>query len=134
MTATITIGIDPTIKLGPLTLAWHGLMTAVGVLIRVVVAARVARRWALPTEPTVTIALLAGVGGLVGGRVLYVVGHGLLDSPGEWLSTRGFSFNGGFVLAAILIAGYIWHAHLPLRYLDTVAVALPLGGGGRTDR
>lgn len=32
MLATITIGIDPEIQLGPLTLAWHGLMIAVGVL------------------------------------------------------------------------------------------------------
>jgi len=127
MTAAITIGIDPTIELGPLTVAWHGLMTAVGVLVGAAVAGRIARRWNLPSEPTVTIALLAAVGGLVGGRLLYVVERGLLDTPGEWLSTRGFSFNGGFVLAAIAIAVYIRRAQLPLRYLDAVAVALPLG-------
>ncbi len=127
MTAAITIGIDPTIELGPLTLAWHGLMTAVGVLAGAALAARVARRWGLPTEPTVSIALLAAVGGLVGGRVLYVVEHGLLDAPAQWLSTRGLSFNGGFVLAAVAIAVYVRRARLPLRYLDAVAVALPLG-------
>jgi hypothetical protein len=28
----ITIGIDPTIEFGPITVAWHGLTIAVGVL------------------------------------------------------------------------------------------------------
>lgn len=33
MTATITIGIDPTIEIGAVTVAWHGLMIAVGILV-----------------------------------------------------------------------------------------------------
>jgi prolipoprotein diacylglyceryltransferase len=31
--AVITIGIDPMIHLGPVTLAWHGLTIAIGILI-----------------------------------------------------------------------------------------------------
>ena len=31
--STITIGIDPTIEIGPLTLAWHGITIALGILI-----------------------------------------------------------------------------------------------------
>ena len=31
--AVITIGIDPEIHLGPLTLTWHGLTIALGVLV-----------------------------------------------------------------------------------------------------
>ena len=31
--AVITIGIDPMIHLGPITIAWHGLTIAIGVLI-----------------------------------------------------------------------------------------------------
>ena len=36
--STITIGIDPTIEIGPLTLAWHGITIALGILIGGVVA------------------------------------------------------------------------------------------------
>ena len=48
--AVIEIGIDPYIELGPLRLAWHGLMIAVGVVVGAWLAARysVARRGAQP--------------------------------------------------------------------------------------
>jgi phosphatidylglycerol:prolipoprotein diacylglycerol transferase len=125
--AAITIGIDPTIELGPVTLAWHGIMIAVGILAGAALAGRIARRWGMPTDPMYTAAVLAGAAGLVGGRLLYVVERGLLDEPGEWFSTQGFSFNGGFALAAAVIAFYVWRSGLPLRYLDALAVGLPLG-------
>jgi prolipoprotein diacylglyceryltransferase len=38
--AVITIGIDPEIDLGPLTLSWHGLTIAIGVVIGGLAAAR----------------------------------------------------------------------------------------------
>ena len=123
----ITIGIDPTIELGPITLAWHGLMIAVGILVGAVLAGRLARRWGMPSDPMYTAAGLAAVAGLVGGRILYLVERGLLDQPGEWLSTQGFSFTGGLVLAAAVIALYVRRTGLPLRYLDAMAVGLPLG-------
>ena len=42
--ATITVGIDPMIHLGPLTLTWHGMTIALGILVGGLVAARDARR------------------------------------------------------------------------------------------
>jgi hypothetical protein len=38
--ATLTIGIDPTIQVGPVELAWHGIMTAVGLAIAISIARR----------------------------------------------------------------------------------------------
>jgi prolipoprotein diacylglyceryltransferase len=38
--ATITVGIDPTIELGPVTLAWHGLTIVLGIVAGGIVAAR----------------------------------------------------------------------------------------------
>ncbi len=127
MLATITIGVDPYIELGPLTLAWHGLTIAIGILIGTLLAERLVRAWGLPSEAIFNAAALAAAGGLIGGRALYVIEHGLLDQPSEWISTRGFSFNGGLALAAAAIAGYVWRRALPLRSLDAMAVALPLG-------
>jgi phosphatidylglycerol:prolipoprotein diacylglycerol transferase len=127
MSGTITIGIDPYVSLGPLTLAWHGIAIAVGLVVGALMAGRIVRGYGLSPEPLLTLAGLAGGGGIVGGRLLYLIEHGRLLEPAEWLSNRGFSFNGGFAVAAAAIAGYVWRRGLSLRYLDAVAVALPLG-------
>ena len=127
MVAAITIGIDPSIEIGPLTLAWHGLTIAIGIGLGAWVASRVVNEFGLPAEPISAVTLLAAVGGLVGGRLLYLAERGRLLEPGEWLGTNGFSFNGGLVLAAVLIAIYVRRTGLPPRYLDALAVGLPLG-------
>ena len=120
--AVITIGIDPNIHLGPLTLAWHGVTIAIGVLVGALVAGRQARRRGLEIDPLYAIAGLAVVGGLVGGRLFYVFEHG-----GALFGTRGFTFDGGVILAALSIFGYVWRQRVSGRYLDVVAVGLPLG-------
>ena len=125
--AVISIGLDPTIEIGPLTLAWHGLTIAIGIMLGAWLAGRVTREYGFGTEPMTSIALLAAAGGLIGGRFLYLAEQGDLDRPGEWLGTNGFSFNGGLVLAAVAIAIYVRRTRLPLRYLDACAVGLPLG-------
>jgi phosphatidylglycerol---prolipoprotein diacylglyceryl transferase len=118
----ITIGIDPEIHLGPLTIAWHGLTIAIGILIGGLVAARYLRERDLDTEPLYTIGGLAALGGIAGGRLFYVLEHG-----GPVFGTRGFTFDGGFILAAALIVGYVWRRALGARYLDAVALGLALG-------
>lgn len=122
LNAIITIGISPDIHLGPLTLAWHGITIALGILAGGIFAGRYVRNRGLAAEPMSTFGMLAVVGGLVGGRIFYVVEHG-----GPLLGTRGFTFDGGFLLAAALIAIYARRVHLDPRYLDAAAVALPLG-------
>lgn len=42
--SVITIGIDPTIEIEPITLAWHGLTIAVGILIGALAIEHDARR------------------------------------------------------------------------------------------
>ncbi|HEV2075138.1 MAG TPA: prolipoprotein diacylglyceryl transferase family protein, partial [Thermoleophilaceae bacterium] len=108
--------------LGPITLAWHGLTIAIGILIGGVAVARYARERGLSVDPVYTIVALATLGGLVGGRILYVIENG-----GSLLGTRGFTFAGGVVLAGLLIAAYVWRARLAARYLDASAAGLPLG-------
>ena len=120
--AVITIGIDPMIHLGPITLAWHGLTIGIGILIGAVAAGRYARECGLSTDPLYPIGGLLALGGLVGGRLYYVLEHG-----GPLLGTTGFTFDGGMILAALLIAGYVWRTGVTVRYLDAVAVGLPLG-------
>jgi phosphatidylglycerol:prolipoprotein diacylglycerol transferase len=120
--SVITISIDPDLQLGPVTLAWHGLTIAIGILIGGLAAARFAGERGLDLEPLYTIGGLLALGGIVGGRLFYVLEHG---SP--LFGTRGFTFDGGVILAAALIALYVWRQRLGARYLDAVAAGLPLG-------
>jgi phosphatidylglycerol:prolipoprotein diacylglycerol transferase len=125
--ATITIGIDPTIEFGPLTLAWHGITIAVGILIGGVVAARQARRRGLDAQPIQAIVMIVVAGALVGGRLYYLAEQGRLFDVGAWFSSRGFTFYGGFIAAAAGIGVYLWRRRLSLEYLDVAAFGLPLG-------
>jgi phosphatidylglycerol:prolipoprotein diacylglycerol transferase len=125
--STITIGIDPMIHIGPVTLAWHGITIALGILIGGLAAGRYARERELPTDPLVTIGVVLVVGALVGGRLYYLAEHGRLLDVGDWFGTRGFTFYGGFIAAALGIGIYLWRTHLPVEYIDVVACGLPLG-------
>ena len=127
VSAVITIGIDPTIEVGPFTLAWHGLAIAIGILVGGLTVASDARRRGLDTEPIYTFGAILVVGALVGGRVFFLVEHGRLGDPGAWFGTTGFTFYGGFIAAALGIALYLWRRRLSIAYLDAVAVGLPLG-------
>jgi len=126
--AVITINIGPEIHLGPLTLAWHGITIALGILIGAIAAARWLRERGLDVEPMYNFAGLAALGGIVGARIFYMFEHepaGLLSS--RLFSSHGFTFDGGVILAAALIAGYVHRAQLGGRYLDACAAGLPLG-------
>lgn len=120
--AVITVGIDPEIHLGPVTLAWHGLTIAIGIAIGAVVAGRWARDRGMDSDPLFTMSALLTAAGLIGGRIFYVIEHG-----GPLLGTRGFTFDGGVILAAIVLAVYARRSGMSPRYLDAVAVGLPLG-------
>ena len=120
--AVITIRIDPYIHLGPITLAWHGLAIAIGVAVGVLAAARWLREVDLELDPLYTIGMLIALGGIVGGRLFYLLEHG-----GPPLGTTGFTFDGGVILAALLVLVYVRRAGLSTLYLDAVAAGLPLG-------
>jgi phosphatidylglycerol---prolipoprotein diacylglyceryl transferase len=125
--SVITIGIDPTIEIGPITLAWHGLTIAVGIVIGGLAVALDARRRGLEPERVYAIGLIVVVGALVGGRAFYLLEHGRLDDPGAWIGTVGFTFYGGFIAAALGIAYYVRRERLSLSYFDAIAAGLPLG-------
>lgn len=127
--ATITLEVDPYIELGPLTLAWHGLTIALGLMLGVVPARRYARERELDPEVLTTLALLVAFAGMVGARLFYLVEAEPADlaRPWRWLSSAGFAFNGALVLAPIAAAAYLRRARLSVRYLDALAIGFPLG-------
>lgn len=120
--SVITVRLSPNIHLGPLTLTWHGLTIALGILAGGVYATRWIQARGLPGEPVQALVGLAAIGGIVGGRIFYLLEHG-----GPLLGTRGFTFDGGLILAAVFVAIYVRRSGLDRRYLDAVALGLPLG-------
>jgi len=125
--AVITIGIDPTIEVGPITLAWHGLTIVIGIVVGGLAAAYDCRRRGLDPERLYAVGLILVAGALIGGRAFYLLEHGRLDDLGAWFSSTGFTFYGGFIAAALGIVYYIRRERLSLFYFDAIAAGLPLG-------
>jgi phosphatidylglycerol:prolipoprotein diacylglycerol transferase len=127
--AVITIGIDPMLRLGPLTLAWHGLTIAIGILVGGLLAAREARARGLAAEPLQVMGLILVGGAIVGSKIYFLAEHGQLTEPAAWFDSRGFTFYGGFIAVAIGLAIYTRSRRLSVEYLDVIALGLPLGYG-----
>lgn len=127
--ASITLDIDPFIEIGPVSLAWHGLMTAVGLIVGSVMARRYAAERGLDGEQILPLIAAVAIGGIVGARLLFLIQDdaGSLLRPGGWLGTTGFSFYGAIVLGAAAAAAYMRRARLKPSYLDALAAGFPLG-------
>lgn len=129
MAATITIGIDPELSLGPVTVAWHGLMIAVGIVVGGWLAARYARERRLHSEEILNLVLVIVLSGIVGARAFYLLENDTmaLVEPGEWFGGRGYSFYGAILLGVPAVALYLRYRRLGPRYLDALASGFPLG-------
>ncbi len=74
MLLSIDIGIDPVIfDQWGIEVTWHGLFTAVGVIIGVAVATAFARREGYQEDTIYNVALCLVIGGIIGARGLYVI-------------------------------------------------------------
>ena len=127
--ATITIGIPPTFDLGPVTLAWHGLMIGAGILAGSWLAFRYAREHELDAERLQVTLLILVVAGVAGARFYYLAqtDAAALLRPREWLGSNGYAFYGALIAGALAVGAYLWRRGLPLRYLDAMAAGFPLG-------
>lgn len=127
--AVITIDVDPFIQLGPVEIAWHGLMTAVGIVVAAYIAVRYAKRQGLDPDALLNAVIWAALAGIVGARVLYLAEKdaAALLAPGEWIGNEGFSVYGGMIAGAAAAALVFRRQHLGLRYLDALAFGFPFG-------
>lgn len=128
MIAVLTIDINPSFQLGPFEVAWHGLMTAVGIGAGAWLAARYARERELDTEPLFSLVFVIVTAGIVGAKLLYIAQHdaGDLANPADWLQSHGYSIYGGLVGGGLAAGIWIWARGLSARYLDALAAGLPL--------
>jgi phosphatidylglycerol:prolipoprotein diacylglycerol transferase len=125
----LTIGISPTVDLGPLVLTWHGIMTAAGLVAGTFVAARIGAAWDLRQEEILNAVVVVAIAGVLGARLFYLVGESPEDllTPTAWPGTRGFAFYGAIILGVPAVALYLWRRQLGLRYLDALAIGFPAG-------
>lgn len=118
---TIKIGLDPTLfEVAGLEIAWHGLFTAVGVVMGVAVAATFARRAGYREDTIYNVALALVIGGIIGARGLYVIenwgdGPDEVNSLGEILSITegGISIYGALIGGTVGAWGYAFLTKVP---------------------
>jgi phosphatidylglycerol:prolipoprotein diacylglycerol transferase len=99
---SIKIGLDPQIfELVGVEITWHGLFTALGVVIGVSVAAWFARREQMDEDTVYNLALALVIGGIIGARALFVIEefHLFKDDLGEIfaINTGGISIYGALI-------------------------------------
>lgn len=113
----IVIDLDPNLHLGPLTLAWHGIFTAVGIAFGVWLATKLVMARVSEADAT-AVATWGVVGGIIGARLFHVFDcwSGCTGIPGgysanPWLIpqiwTGGIAIWGAFVggvLGGLIVA------------------------------
>jgi phosphatidylglycerol:prolipoprotein diacylglycerol transferase len=121
------------LHLGPLTIYSYGLMMAVGFLTAGYLTGREMERKGLNPELASTLVFAAVVGGLVGARLLQIVGHWdefRADPLGSVFSGAGFTWYGG-LLGGLAAVSWVIRRHRlswPV-VVDCVAPGLSLGHG-----
>ncbi len=130
----IKIGIDPEIfEIGGLEITWHGLLTALGVVVGVLMAAFLARRAGIDDDTIYNMALFLVVGGIIGARALYVLEHlgDFQDDPAEVfaIQTGGISIYGAMIGGTLGAVAYAAWRRLPRwgTMADVAAIGAILG-------
>lgn len=124
----IPIRIDPTlIQLGPITVAWHGLWLAAGVLSGFMVFLHEGRRKGMDRDQLLQLLLWVLVSGYVGARLLHVLLY-------EWeayaaqplrildVGAGGLSVYGALIGGTLAVALYARWKRLPFWHLADAAV------------
>ena len=135
----IVIDLDPNIHLGPITLAWHGIFTAVGIFFGVWLATKLVTNRVSEADAT-AIATWGVVGGIIGARIFHVADcwTGCAGIPGGYSAhpelipqiwTGGIAVWGaaiGGVLGGLVVA--LRRGNIPIGFTaDGAAPAIGLG-------
>ena len=130
----IKIGIDPEIfQIAGLEITWHGLFTALGVVVGVFMAAFLARRAGIDEDTIYNMALFLVIGGIIGARALYVLEHfgDFQDDPAEVfaIQTGGISIYGALFGGTLGAVAYAAWRRLPRwgAMADAAAIGAILG-------
>jgi len=126
----LTIGIDPVaFTIGSRDIRWYGIMAAIAVAALLVVMLREARRLGV-TRDIYGIFLWGVIGGVVGGRLAYVIYYWerFIANPVEIIGFAGLAQTG--MIIGIVVAALIYMAVTRMRFstLLTIGDAFIVGG------
>ena len=115
---SIKIGIDPEIfSVVGIEVTWHGLFTALGVVVGVSIATYFARKQSYPEDMIYNVALFLVIGGIVGARALYVIENWSIfeNDLGDIfaLNTGGISIYGALIGGTIGAWTYAYITKVP---------------------
>lgn len=129
----ITIDLDPNIlTIGPFTLAWHGVFSAVGIIIGIWLTLRLLRGTKISEDDVYTLALWAVIGGIVGARLFHVIDTWdyYSKNPAQILAINegGLSIYGAIVVGTLAVVIAMLMKRVPVGiFLDAGAPGLVLG-------
>lgn len=120
------------LRVGPIAIYSFGLAIALAFLAAMLVVRAEVRRRGFHSDLSYDIVLWALVGGILGSRLFYIVGHWdyYVSDPLQILliQSGGLVWYGGLLGGAAAVALFLRRRKLPLAtFADVVAPALPLG-------
>lgn len=127
------ISYEPIVRIGigPFSVSPHGVFTAIGFLVGARLLLADTRRRNIDDETMLSILFRAGVGAMVGARIVYVVNHwSTFESPLDWLRVwnGGISLLGGIAGAFLAATPLVRRSRIGFfRLVDLAAPWLPLG-------
>ncbi|HUW46304.1 MAG TPA: prolipoprotein diacylglyceryl transferase [Dehalococcoidia bacterium] len=128
----LTISIDPVaFTIGSLQIRWYGIIIAVAVASLLVITLREAKKLGI-TRDIYSIAFWAIIGGIIGGRLAYVIydWEHFVANPRDIIGFQGLAQNG--MIIGIVVAALIYMRVTRMRFPmllsigDAVAVGTPL--------
>jgi phosphatidylglycerol:prolipoprotein diacylglycerol transferase len=129
----LTINVNPiAFTIGTLEVRWYGIMAAIGVLSLLALFFREAKRLGI-TRDLYGLSLWAIIGGLIGGRLAYVIYYWerFVAHPREIIGFAGLAQNGmvlGIIAAALIYMGVTRMRFSTLLHIgDAFAVGAPVG-------
>ncbi len=137
MTPLLVIEIpwDPNLgRIAGLLLSWHGLFTAIGIMIGVQVGLRLARVMGCNEDDMYSACLVGVPAGIVGARALFVIEHWntFSSDPGRIIQIMegGISIWGGVIVGLVAAVAFArWRRYDVRLGLDAASIGLVLGLG-----
>lgn len=119
-------------KIGSLSVHGYGFMIGLGFLVALLIGELRARKKGLRDEAVIDIAILAGVCGFLGAKVLYVIVsfQDFLKNPLAVLGSEGFVVYGGIISGALVVMLYCRIKKLNfMEYFDLVMPEIAIAQG-----
>lgn len=119
------------LELGPLPIRSFGLMVALALIVGSIRLAKSFSRYGLRPELAERYVMVAGVSGIIGARIWYMIEdwqRTKFDFVGTLFSSAGFTFYGGFIIAAVaVIIAAKWDGTPLTKLVDALGPCLAVG-------